>query len=149
MNRGITVTFTDSSESLVFLSDFAIILDANDKVYISLLDFIHESENESVSNATYNKKQFLKLLEEIDQLLFLELFVFDEEAACHSINNYETFNDSDCKIVVLCSDSAYFDLYIKDSKMLNILYDGCKKMSHSVLEKLTDENDERYTFSVL
>lgn len=149
MNRGITVNFVDSDESLLLLRGLAKTLDENDKVCIPLLDFVGIGEDEGVSNVTYNKSQFVEQLDKIRQLLFLELFIFSNDAAVDSIKDYENFINSSCKTVVLCSDSVNFDIYIKDPKVLSALYDQCRNRLHSKLEIITDKNDGRYTFNVL
>lgn len=150
MNRGIDVKFTNSDESLRFLRDFAEIIDENDKIYISLLDFVGGDDDGGVTNITYNKCQFIKQLEEVRQLLFLELFLFSSDTnEYNNIIDYTSFLNSCCKIAVLCYDSIYFDIYIKDPKVLTNLFDRCKNRSHYNLEIKTDENDGRTVFNVL
>jgi len=147
MIRGIEVEFSNSDESLLFLRDVAKHLDVYDKIYISLIDMLY---NPIDNDIICSKDKLEQLLDQIFQLLFLELFVFPNEKTTHTkIIDYSDFLNSDCKMAVLCSDSAYFDIYIKDEKTIADIYDCCKARCCTNLEIKTDETDGRTCFSVL
>lgn len=60
-----------------------------------------------------------------------------------NITTYQDFLNSTCELIILCTDSTYYDIYCKDLVLLDEIIFNVKKYNFSNFIIITDENDKR------
>ncbi|MGQ0416420.1 DUF2691 family protein, partial [Bacillus sp. HC-TM] len=63
------------------------------------------------------------------------------------IETYEEFKESKCELIVLAVDAQYIQIYVKDQKAIELMYENARKQGFYV-KYVTDENDGRTRLSV-
>lgn len=146
--RGISFILNKSEHSIL-----ASILDGIDitSLYWSVSEdeiYVDEGEN-------------LYIEKKIDGMTFLNIintdyyFVYFDNIKAYSDNNYsdninyyDDFLNSNCELVILCSDGIYYEIYSKSEEVIRIIKFNCIKKGFDEIEYITDENDCRTIFSV-
>lgn len=80
-------------------------------------------------------------------LIFADLKAYPKGEAAVDIETYEEFKESKCEVVVLVVDSQYIQIYAKDQKAIELMYENAMNQGFYV-EYVTDENDGRTRLSV-
>lgn len=80
-------------------------------------------------------------------VIFLELFIYQENKKFKEIQTYDDFTNSECEMILLIADSSYATLYHKNKSILNSLYKQFRLAGYSDISYI-DENDSRYRMSV-
>lgn len=97
----------------------------------------------------YEGDELKALIEKPHSVIFLNLSVFPSKDAIRHNKDYDEYKSSACMLTLLCTDSGFFEIYIKDSNEFSKVYEACKHIDVLRLEYITDENDARYTFEIL
>ncbi|UYW68958.1 DUF2691 family protein [Bacillus cereus] len=80
-------------------------------------------------------------------LIFADLKAYPKGEIVLDIETYEEFKESKCEIVVLVADSNHIQIYAKDQKAIELMYEKAWNQGFYV-EYVTDENDGRTRLSV-
>jgi hypothetical protein len=80
--------------------------------------------------------------------IFANIKAYTDNIISNKINYYDDFLKSNCELVILCYDSAYFEIYSKSTDIIEIIKSNCMKKGFSEIEYITDDNDCRTIFSV-
>ncbi|MED1368788.1 DUF2691 family protein [Bacillus paranthracis] len=80
-------------------------------------------------------------------LIFADLKAYLKGEIVLDIETYEEFMESKCEIVVLVADGDYIQIYAKDQKVIELMYENALNQGFYV-EYVTDENDGRTRLSV-
>lgn len=107
-------------------------------------------ENDRCTNNSIFGKQDVLDGNELDRVvnkhtylaIFAELKAFPKTATVTDIGDYEDFVYSKCEIIILLVDCAYVDVYCKDTKLTEAVYDYAQQKGYSDLEYI-DNNDSR------
>jgi hypothetical protein len=73
--------------------------------------------------------------------IFGEFIAFKDKGIEQEIKTWEDFNNSSAQIVILIVDAYYFDIYLKDQKLLDEYYQHILRLGYK--PELIDENDDR------
>jgi hypothetical protein len=79
---------------------------------------------------------------------FANIKAYPDNNYSDNINCYDDFLNSNCELVILCSDGIYYEIYSKSEEMIKIIKFNCIKKCFDEIEYITDENDCRTIFSV-
>jgi RHS repeat-associated protein len=79
---------------------------------------------------------------------FANIKAYPDNNYSDNINCYDDFLNSNCELVILCSDGIYYEIYSKSEEMIRIIKSNCIKKGFDEIEYITDENDCRTIFSV-
>ena len=97
----------------------------------------------------HNGQKFQKMISENDYyLVFLELFAYPLKSKATEIRGYEDYAKSDCQLILLCYDVAYYDFYAKNNKIIEQVRKNCIQNGYENIKYITDDNDTRYRMSV-
>ena len=90
------------------------------------------------------KGEILEKTLKFNQIFIIEcnLQVFSKEDKIIDIKDYETFNKSDCSLIILIYDTKEVEIYFKNNKLKKIVLSNLKKMGIDYLKK-TKKNDYR------
>ncbi|AKR10066.1 MULTISPECIES: DUF2691 family protein [Bacillus cereus group] len=80
-------------------------------------------------------------------LIFADLKAYPKGEIAIDIETYEEFKESKCEVVVLAVDAQYIQIYAKDQKAIELMYENARNQGFYV-EYVTDENDGRTRLSV-
>ncbi|PGH86727.1 hypothetical protein CN896_05680 [Bacillus thuringiensis] len=80
-------------------------------------------------------------------LIFADLKAYPKGEIAIDIETYEEFKESKCEVVVLAVDAQYIQIYAKDQKSIELMYENALNQDFYV-EYVTDENDGRTGLSV-
>ena len=122
------------------------------KGYVWLLDGLwYNSDDDVFQDGVYSKEQLLDLLNSDFVIMEARLRLYPcspcFETALHEIETFEQYISSECIAMIFCSDTAYFDVYLKNQGDIMALF---QRLSNGQCEHIyltTDENDGRYRFS--
>jgi len=70
--------------------------------------------------------------------IFSDLKAYSNKKKWGNIETYEDFIDSYCEMIFLCVDSMFIEIYCKDERILQIIYDNCKKNNFNSIKYLVD-----------
>lgn len=93
---------------------------------------------------------FLQLIKDnLYYLIFINIQAYKKEntAAPIFFKNYQEFYNSDCNLILLCTDSIYFDIYCKNIDILENIAERCRNHFLDV-HFITEQNDSRTRLSV-
>ncbi|WP_432664410.1 DUF2691 family protein [Wukongibacter baidiensis] len=79
--------------------------------------------------------------------IFGEIIAFPLKSKPCKVHSYEEFLSSDAELVLLIVDVTYIDIYCKDLRLVELLYQNAERNSYEKVEFI-DENDPRYKLSV-
>ncbi|WP_346886923.1 DUF2691 family protein [Clostridium sp. UBA1056] len=115
---------------------------SEDEVYLSNDDnlFIEKFIDGSTFFSLININYYMSI--------FANIKAYTDNNYSDNINCYDDFLKSNCELVILCSDSAYFEIYSKSTSIIEIIKSNCIKKGFDEIEYITDENDCRTIFSV-
>lgn len=86
---------------------------------------------------------------ELYYVIFIKLAAFTNKIVAENIKDYNNFFDNkECYMVILITDSEYTEIYCKNSADIEQIKQNVMKMGCDNIEYITDENDERYTFDI-
>lgn len=80
-------------------------------------------------------------------LIFADLKAYPKGEIAIDIETYEEFKGSKCEVVVLAVDAQYIQIYAKNQKAIELMYENAQNQGFYV-EYVTDENDGRTRLSV-
>ncbi|WP_069679601.1 DUF2691 family protein [Clostridium taeniosporum] len=114
-------------------------------------DEVYNDINESIFKNSYIKGEgFLEIIQEKSYtVISANIKAYPPNSVPNHIENYDEFIKSKCKIVILCSDVFYYEIYVDDSSVIETLKSNVIKGNISDLEYITEENDARTSFSVI
>ena len=58
-------------------------------------------------------------------MIFVDLKAYPLNTKRKNIQTYKDFVESECRLIFLCTDSTFIEVYCKDSKTLAKIYDNC------------------------
>ncbi len=90
------------------------------------------------------KRNIEEFLEENYYIIFLVMQVYkkSEEKNRQEINTYLDFQNSNCSLILLISDSSDIEIYFKDNELKNQIINNLKRLNIKY-EETTPENDTR------
>ncbi|MDF9557716.1 DUF2691 family protein [Bacillus tropicus] len=80
-------------------------------------------------------------------LIFADLKAYPKGEEARDIETYEEFKESKCEVAVLVVDAQYIQIYAKEQKAIELIYENAHDLGFYV-EYVTDENDGRTRLSV-
>ncbi|KAB2443906.1 DUF2691 family protein [Bacillus luti] len=80
-------------------------------------------------------------------LIFADLKAYSKGEEAIDIETYEEFKESKCEVAVLVVDAQYIQIYAKEQKAIELMYENAHDLGFYV-EYVTDENDGRTRLSV-
>ena len=85
-------------------------------------------------------KLFAKILNSGKKYLILmaNIQVFDTKSNIRRIKDYEDFINSDCKLVILVSNTTDYEIYFKDNELKSIILSNLKKLNIPYREATKD-----------
>ncbi|PGB02491.1 DUF2691 family protein [Bacillus toyonensis] len=119
----------------------------NEESYLVVRDGLGSelfSEDKKIMNGLELKKL---IKDNIYYLIFADLKVYPKGEEAVDIEIYEEFKESKCEVVVLVVDSQYIQIYAKDQKAIELMYENARNQGFYV-EYVTDENNGRTRLSV-
>lgn len=75
--------------------------------------------------------------------IFADLKGYSRMGLISDFDTYEKYQQSDCEIVVLITDSVYVSIYCKNRSLLESLYSNAMSNNYQSVTYITDENDRR------
>ncbi|MEF7636068.1 DUF2691 family protein [Bacillus thuringiensis] len=153
MKRGITVDILDEYDNLLWkvlkpiditVFDWRV---RDEKSYLIARGELDEAlfpEEPSVVEGLALKKL---VKDNIYYLIFADLKAYPKGEKAIDIETYEEFKESKCKLIVLAVDAQYIQIYAKDQKAIELMYENARKQGFYV-KYVTDENDGRTRLSV-
>lgn len=81
--------------------------------------------------------------------IFLNLQLYKEWESLNKnkINNYNEFLNSDCELILFITDNEFVEIYSKNPKYLNTIYDNAIKNNYNNITKIYNLEDVRKNFS--
>lgn len=155
MKRGITIDILDGYENDNLLWKVLMPIDItsfdwrveNEESYLIVPDGLG-SELFSEDNKIMKGLELKKLIKDnIYYLIFADLKAYPKGESAGDIETYEEFKESKCEVVVLVADGDYIQIYAKDQKAIELMYENVLNQGLYV-EYITDENDGRTRMSV-
>ncbi|HDX9610321.1 TPA: DUF2691 family protein [Bacillus toyonensis] len=119
----------------------------NEESYLVVRDGLGSelfSEDKKIMNGLELKKL---IKDNIYYLIFADLKAYPKGEEAVDIEIYEEFKESKCEVVVLVVDSQYIQIYAKDQKAIELMYENARNQGFYV-EYVTDENNGRTRLSV-
>lgn len=152
MIRGIFCTVSQTFNGKLLWDMFKCF--ANEKYAWHVIDdqseiWANSNNNDFFEFDCYNTKEFLKCVSRNHYAVFLKLQIYNEIHEFSKLHTYDDFLNSDCLMAVLINDCEFVEIYIKDEKILNRLYDSLVAVGCKSIEYLTDDNDSRAKLNVL
>lgn len=153
MKRGITVDILDGYDNLLWkvlkpiditVFDWRVRDEESYLIARGELDEALFPEEPSVVEGLALKKL---VKDNIYYLIFADLKAYPKGEIVIDIETYEEFKESKCEVVVLAVDAQYIQIYAKDQKSIELMYDNAVNQGFYV-EYITDENDGRTRLSV-
>lgn len=147
--RGISFKICDCYENILWniLSGIEI---ENLWWHISEAEIYNEMDKTIFQDSYINGETFLKIIQEKSyNVIFANIKAYSADSTPNDIKNYDEFIKSDCKLVVLCSDVFYYEIYAKDKSIIEIIKNNAIKNNFLNIEYITKENDCRTSFSVI
>ncbi|MFH7834565.1 DUF2691 family protein [Bacillus luti] len=80
-------------------------------------------------------------------LIFADSKAYSKGEEAIDIETYEEFKESKCEVAVLVVDAQYIQIYAKEQKAIELMYENAHDLGFYV-EYVTDENDGRTRLSV-
>ncbi|MCD2349064.1 DUF2691 family protein [Clostridium guangxiense] len=118
--------------------------------HISEDEIYNEMDESLLENRYINGETFLKIIKEKSySVIFANIKAYPPNSTPNDIENYDDFIKSECKLVILCSDVFYYEIYAKNDWMIEIIKNNAIKNNFSNIEYITNENDCRTGFSVI
>ena len=115
-------------------------------------DEIYNNKDESVFlDQCIDGETFLKTIsEESYHVIFANIKAYVNPVKDSYIEDYDAFIKSECQLVLLCADVSYYEIFAKDSSVIEIIKNNAKADENNFydVEFITDENDGRTRFSV-
>ncbi|HDR3888737.1 TPA: DUF2691 family protein [Bacillus cereus] len=119
----------------------------NEESYLIVRDGLG-SELFSEDKKIMNGLEFKKLIKDnIYYLIFADLKAYPKGEVLEEVETYEEFKESKCEVVVLVADGDYIQIYAKNQKAIELMYENALNQGFYV-EYVTDENDGRTRLSV-
>ena len=81
-------------------------------------------------------------------MLFADIKAFLMDGTRMAIKTYEDFLESDCQMIILCTDVTFIDFYCKDAAILEKVYKNCIDNNFEEVKIVTPENNFRTRMSV-
>lgn len=92
----------------------------------------------------YSGDEFKKVIDSKDYLIYLaNIQAYPIGAAKSEIRTYDDFMKSKCRLIFLCADSEFVDIYCKDKDVIKEIYKICISHEFSEVDIITDDNDFR------
>lgn len=111
--------------------------------------WLDRNNTQVLTESVYNGEEFIKCIDINCYVIFLKLQAYLGDYSFSNIHSYEEFLKSDCSLLVLICDCDFVDIYVKDIKDANALYEHALKNKYSDISYITDENDTRYKMDVM
>lgn len=105
--------------------------------------------NELFSEKKYNSKDYFDLISNNHYAVFVKIQAYLSSVAFNEIHTIEDFRNSDCQLIILICDNTWCDIYIKESKILDKMYQNLVKKNFGNLKYIYDNNNERTKLDVL
>lgn len=114
-------------------------------------DEVYNEMNQSIFKDSYiDGERFLKIIQEKNySVISANIKAYPPNSVPKHIEDYNEFIRSECKMVILCSDVFYYEIYAADSSVIETIKSNVIKGNISDLEYITEENDGRTSFSVI
>lgn len=147
--RGISFNICDCDDNILWSILFGIEIE---KLWwhISEEEVYNEMNQSIFKNSYIDGETFLKIIQEKSYtVIFANIKAYPPYSTPNYIENYDEFIKSECKLVILCSDVFYYEIYSKDNSIIEIIKNNAIKNNISDLEYITEENDYRTSFSVI
>ncbi|MFB5253511.1 DUF2691 family protein [Bacillus mycoides] len=153
MKRGITVDIPNEYDNLLWkvlkpidITSFDWRVE-NEESYFILPDGLGP-ELFSEDNKVMSGLELKKLIKDnIYYLIFADLKAYQKGEVLEEVETYEEFKESKCEVVVLVADGDYIQIYAKNQKAIELMYENALNQGFYV-EYVTDENDGRTRLSV-
>lgn len=137
MNRGVTF------ETDLFLSRLPFIMDV--KPYDWIIDDT-ELYNPGQPEGRFTGVEFEELMKNGREYVFVRMRRYPVGAEIADVADYNGYLASECSFVLLCYDGGFYEIYDKDEREIEAIYNECIRIGCDKLEITTDENDGRYCF---
>lgn len=95
----------------------------------------------------YTNDEFKKLIKKIHYPIFLNLQMFKINSKIKSIENYNQYLNSDCELIIFILDNEFVEIYAKEQKMLEKIYDNALKFDFKNIEFINNRNEVKKIFS--
>ncbi|PJI07259.1 MULTISPECIES: DUF2691 family protein [Clostridium] len=126
-------------------------IDANKFCWYISEDEIYDEKDKPIFEKGYvDGATFLRKIQEKSYMvMFANIKAYPSGCKPIDVKNYDEFVKSKCELVILCSDLYYYEIYAKDTLMIETIKNNAIKNGMYDIEYITKENDGRTVFSVL
>lgn len=92
-------------------------------------------------NVYLNGEDFLNcIMKDCYYMIFVDLKAFPLNGVHVEIETLNDFLESDCQLILLCTDSEFIEIYCKNKETLDIIYNNCKDFKFTSVEYLSQED---------
>lgn len=111
--------------------------------------YLNKGENLFAEKCIDGKTFAKKISESVCSVICANIKAFADNCMSDKAINYNDFLMSNCLLVILCSDVSFYEIYVKNEEMLELIRSNCHKNCYDEIEDITDVNDVRKIFSVI
>lgn len=117
----------------------------NYKWKINTDDFLY-LENENISQDFFKasilsgREFFKSISRDSYYMIFADIKAYPIDNDCNEVKNFKDFLESNCKLILLCSDSTFIEFYSKDKDILEKVYCNCINYSFEDVKYVTFED---------
>ncbi len=96
----------------------------------------------------YSGKEFLNEIKKNYLVLNLKIGAFKFEKDRRRIHSYKDFLDSGCEILLLIYDAENVEIFIKNKKILDLIYQNAAVNHYKDIKYITDSDNHRYIMDI-
>lgn len=118
-------------------SNFAWNIIADDFLY---LEDGNIQQNFFMSNVLTGEEFLENISKDSYYMIFADIKAYPIGNACSEIKTFKDFIESNCELILLCTDSTFIEFYSKDKCILEKVYDNCIKNNFEYVQYVSIED---------
>ena len=104
---------------------------------------------EFLEKACYDGNSMWECMNQKHYIIFLKLEAFLQQNSGLNVQTYEEFQKNDCEILLLIYDCEYVEIFLKENRLSEKIYNSAVEQGFEDVEYITDINDRRRIMDVL
>lgn len=97
----------------------------------------------------YKGEDFKECITPKHYIVFLKLEAYLSETNNFDIHTYEEFKNSPCQILLLIYDCEFVEIYAKEKKVIERIYETAQRKKFTEIKYIMDNNDGRRIMDIL